>query len=498
MGIGHVMRTLALAQAWQDAGGTCAFAMIEPPAGIAGRLGHEGMRVVPLSALPGSDDDARQTVELAQKQSAAWVVVDGYQFGGNYQRLIKESGLRLLVLDDYGHADHYWADLVLNQNLRADDALYRSCEPYTRLLLGVRFALLRREFWKWRDWNRVIAPLGRHILITMGGADPGNMASKVMEAIQNTTLEDCHATVLATDSYSYFRELRDVVQRSRIPAKILTNVVDMPALAAEFDVAVICAGGTLWELLFMGCPTLSFVRDSVQSAIVDELDDCRVLVRLGWADRMDAVEFVKRLDNFCGSREDRARVSDSSRKTVDGFGVHRVLTCLNTPAPETTVALVPFTKDYVRRTFDWVCNAELQRSFLMRGEPTWEKHAAYFDRVLADTTQRVYAILAAGEHVGNCGFKNLMLPVGLGELWMYIGDRSVRGIGVGRATLANLLHEGFHAMHLETIYLHVADFNLPAIRLYRQAGFNEVAAAAGEWAECGCRVLRMELKRKDF
>ena len=38
MGTGHVMRCLALAQAWQDEGGECIFAMAEAPAAVKQRL----------------------------------------------------------------------------------------------------------------------------------------------------------------------------------------------------------------------------------------------------------------------------------------------------------------------------------------------------------------------------------------------------------------------------------------------------------------------------
>ncbi len=49
----------------------------------------------------------------------------------------------VLAVDDYGHAGHYTADLVLNQNLHAREELYQDREAHTRLLLGNRFALLR-------------------------------------------------------------------------------------------------------------------------------------------------------------------------------------------------------------------------------------------------------------------------------------------------------------------------------------------------------------------
>ncbi len=154
-GTGHVMRGLALGQAWQKTG-LVLFAVSQCTPALEERLRGEGFEVRRSAVEPGSQADAQVTAALALQLGAAWVVVDGYQFGADYQRVIKSAGLRLLFLDDYGHADHYHANLVLNQNLGADAGLYARREPYTRLLLGVRYALLRREFLLYRDWQRAI------------------------------------------------------------------------------------------------------------------------------------------------------------------------------------------------------------------------------------------------------------------------------------------------------------------------------------------------------
>ncbi|MGB3996558.1 MAG: UDP-2,4-diacetamido-2,4,6-trideoxy-beta-L-altropyranose hydrolase, partial [Acetomicrobium sp.] len=135
MGSGHVMRCLALAQAWQDGGGDVVFVLATESLNAEARLTAEGFEVVYINAKPGSAEDARLTTKLAHKFGASWVVVDGYHFGGDYQKIIKEAGLNLLFIDDYGHADYYPADIVLNQNIHADEDLYRNRASYTKLLL---------------------------------------------------------------------------------------------------------------------------------------------------------------------------------------------------------------------------------------------------------------------------------------------------------------------------------------------------------------------------
>ena len=145
MGTGHVMRTLGLAQSWQDQGGKAAYAAASCPAGVEERLLKENIELVRLSPPAGSVEDALATAEAAKDRGACWVVVDGYHFSGGYQKALKQAGRRLLAVDDFGHAEHYWADVILNQDLNAEEGLYRNREPYARLLLGPEFVCLRRE-----------------------------------------------------------------------------------------------------------------------------------------------------------------------------------------------------------------------------------------------------------------------------------------------------------------------------------------------------------------
>src|SRR2546430_6705261 len=196
IGTGHVMRCLALAQAWQDRGGDVVFAMAESSAGIDERLRLEQAQISRLDAMPGSADDAAQTASLAQELQADWAVVDGYHFDFAYQRFLKDTGLQLLIIDDYDHAGHYSADVVINQNISAKESLYTSRERYTRLCLGLDYVLLRREFKVWREWKREIAPVAKKILVTMGGSDPQNLTERVIGSLSSGDLKDLELIVV--------------------------------------------------------------------------------------------------------------------------------------------------------------------------------------------------------------------------------------------------------------------------------------------------------------
>ncbi|NJN67365.1 MAG: hypothetical protein HC884_11960 [Chloroflexaceae bacterium] len=114
IGTGHVMRCLALAQAWQDRGGRVVFAMAETTPALRERLEAENIPVVCFSAVTGSQEDAQRTLSLARQVEAGWVVADGYHFGAAYQQVVKEAGLRLLLVDRNGGAGNHLLQRVVS------------------------------------------------------------------------------------------------------------------------------------------------------------------------------------------------------------------------------------------------------------------------------------------------------------------------------------------------------------------------------------------------
>ena len=144
MGSGHVMRCLALAQAWKRIGGKSLFVSAAVPDMLADRLRNSGIALKRISVEYGSETDSAVTSATASVEHAAWSVIDGYQFTSRYYQRLKSCGSRVLVMDDVCHTDRYDVDAILNQNPYASEEVYRSRGSDASLFLGTRYVLLRR------------------------------------------------------------------------------------------------------------------------------------------------------------------------------------------------------------------------------------------------------------------------------------------------------------------------------------------------------------------
>ena len=201
------------------------------------------------------------------------MVLDGYQFQGAFQTRVRGQGVRVLAVDDYGHAGCYTADLVLNQNPHAREELYHDRANQTGLLLGTRFALLRREFWKWSGWKRDVPEVARKVLVTLGGTDPDKATFKVIDALQRLGLPGLDAVIVVGGGNPHLAELEKAAAMAHGLIRLRANVADMPELMAWADVAVAAGGTTTWERALMGLPSLVVILADNQKEVAEALDE---------------------------------------------------------------------------------------------------------------------------------------------------------------------------------------------------------------------------------
>ncbi|MCK4791586.1 MAG: UDP-2,4-diacetamido-2,4,6-trideoxy-beta-L-altropyranose hydrolase, partial [Desulfobacteraceae bacterium] len=280
IGTGHLMRCLALAQAWEDEGGEVTFVTACQTEGLLQRLRGEGFDIHELARPYPEPSDWDYTKGILAAYPNVWVVLDGYHFDEVYQQQVKEAGHRLLMIDDMAHLKHYYADIVLNQNLHAEQ-LHYAREPYTRLLLGTRYVLLRREFLAWRDWKREIPEIAQRVLVTLGGSDPENHTLKVIQALQEVDIPALEATVVIGASNPHTDVLEAAIRQSQTPIRLICNATNMPELMAWADVAVSAAGATVWELAWMRTPSVILIQADNQRRVAEELHQAGAVVSLG-------------------------------------------------------------------------------------------------------------------------------------------------------------------------------------------------------------------------
>lgn len=463
MGTGHIMRCLALAQALQAAQGQPVFAMAISTPAIEKRLISEGIPVIPLTVRPGSPEDSRETAALTRRLRARWVVVDGYHFHDEYQQILKQSQLRLLWVDDLASTRHYYADFVLNPTISACKRWYRNREPYTRLLLGTRYALLRQEFWPWQGWQRTVPPTARRLLVTLGGSDPDNVTLKVLRALRYLNVEALEVTIVVGGSNPHYDSLQAAASDLRFPINWQWNASNMPELIAKADMAIAAGGSTCWELAFMGLPSILLILADNQRAMATGLAAAGCTVNLGWHEEVTETEIAATVARLSRSRSDRSRMMAIGQQLVDGKGAHTVIRHLE------SIQLRPVREDDCDILWQWA-NDPLVRAVSFSSEPILRNdHVRWLVNKLSDRNCVFYIVLDENS-----------VPVGQIRYEM-TGDRratisasiaaSFRGRGYGLQAIRSGCQALFRASAVETIDAYIKPSNLASIHVFLKSGF---------------------------
>lgn len=268
-GLGHVVRTRALAAAFRE-------------------RGHEPLFV----SAPGME-----------AQSASLIVVDSYAVtGADIARWSRNAPV--CVIDDLGDRDLSPAAAILNQNFGASPQRYAHVPM---LLLGPAYALLRDQFRETRP-ARTFGESDRRVLITLGGGEVTPQLDELAAALKKLP-----------------RELDVVTLGGR------SRQDDVAAMMADADLAVSGGGVTTLELAALGTPAIVTTLAANQEPGAAAMAAAGLAILAGPLEHALPLipGAVERLLRDAGERE---RMSRRMTATVDGNGAQRAADALETIA----------------------------------------------------------------------------------------------------------------------------------------------------------------------
>lgn len=464
MGTGHIMRCIALAQGWQESGGNVHFVISRLSRPLEERITREGFSLTYLDHNPGSREDADETLAVAAQYGAGWIVLDGYQFNGEYQVRIHDGGMQLLVIDDYGHARTYAADIVLNQNAYASMAFYPDPLPRTRFLLGGKYTLLREEF------LQAVQPGGdntegpvRNILVTMGGSDPDNITTAVLDTLLPMVAGFGITVTAAIGGMNRFFPQEDGQYRNTEKIRIVHASQEMPDLIRQADLAITGAGSTAWEIAFLRKPMIAIVLSENQERVAKILHEAGAALAIH--DRTRVRELLgPALRGLLDSPEQRRALGAAAHRLIDGGGVSRVVMAMQ----GRKVRLRRVTEEDSDLLLAWANDPVVRNNAFSQDTISRHTHEEWFRRKLQSPDTAIFIALdkddqPAGQvrfdREGDCVEVDISVAA------------SQRGGGLGVEILRLGIAKLFHTTDIKKINASVKSGNIASKKMFEQAGF---------------------------
>jgi len=466
IGTGHLMRCLALAQAWQERGGEVIFITACDSPALLHRLEDEGFQIVELEKAYPDPDDWATTSKILDENPDSWVVLDGYHFDSAYQLQIKESGNSLMVIDDTAHLDHYYADFLLNQNIYASGLEYY-CEPYTHKLLGTDYVLLRREFWKYREWKREIPDVARKVLVTLGGSDPENQTLKVIQAIQEMDIAGLETIVVIGGSNPYWENLITVT-KCNPNIRLVRNVSNLSELMVWADIAVTGGGGTCYELASMGLPAIILILADNQKSTVNSMSELQAGINLGLYQDILVSNIKEAIKEVLFDVRLRKQISANACMIVDGKGVQRVIDVMNSIGEEKSYLSRPVNWDDKDLLWEWANDPVVRNNSINSEYIPFEDHVSWLKYKL-DSSETYFCIIEKNQ-IPVAQIRYEYISEYMAEINFSVA-KEFRGMGIGTSALDITIRDACNYLHVSIIRGIVLLDNKASQAVFKKAGF---------------------------
>lgn len=499
IGSGHLTRCLTLAEGLRRAGSDVRFLTRVHDVPVTDRIAAAGFPLVELRPAvtdePAGDGDYAAWLGVSQEQDAAQsmdaldgevdlLIVDHYGLDMTWESRLSEVCGSILAIDDLADRQHA-ADVLLDQNLRPDGSLaYIPLVPeHCRVLSGPSYALLRDEYVRarqpWRNRRRAA-----RVLVALGGVDGLALIKVIVEGLSESRLESIDLVVADP---SAVRDALAPLCRA-LPLTIFGPQPHLADLMSQADIAVGAGGGTTWERLCVGLPSLVTSRAQNQRPGTRELASRGVVVDLGDADTLTPGEVQNAVDSLLMSDDQQRQMHELGQALVDGHGRRRVV---ETVVPTSASALTLREAGPKDRglLWMWANDRTVREQSLDEAPIPWASHVAWHQRVHDDPWVHLLVLEAAGLPVGQLRFD----LDGWRATVNYSLDPCVRGRGWGRQIIelgTNWLSERVPNGPLELVAI-VRPANLASASVFERLAFTrELVAHEGHDVFRFTRTLR--------
>jgi UDP-2,4-diacetamido-2,4,6-trideoxy-beta-L-altropyranose hydrolase len=329
IGTGHVLRNLGLADELRARGHTVLFVCSSAPGHLIELVRSRGYRCEALP--PGIDisEDARLTTAAATRlgRPVDWLIVDHYGLDARWEQIARRVARRLFVIDDLADRPHEGDVLLDSAHDESVADLYRRLvPPTTKLLLGPRYILLRREFFSRPHAPRLPAAV-RRILVTFGGNDPLNMTGLALRALAQPVFAPLVIDVTLGLSNPRLEEVRKQAQ-AIANVTVYVQHPEPSKLMAQADLCLGAGGTTTWERCYLGLPTLIVVLAENQQDFAEACDRLGVVRYIGRGEMLSADDLRNAVVSAMDDSSWRVASSAAGQALVDGKGISRVVNAI--------------------------------------------------------------------------------------------------------------------------------------------------------------------------
>ena len=334
IGLGHIMRCLALARGLEKAGVRSIFVVKDYDKRVVRLIHHHGYKVESIPAASDFKEDGSLTIKSCQQYNADLIITDLCYKSAfhqpahylNYLSGLKATGRFLLTIDDVSVLP-FPSDILLNPNYRAEELNY-CFDENIRFLLGPSYFIFRQEFIEAANSARGIRKEAKNIVATLGGGN-GDVKSALVKivralvSLQNSSL--ALRIVAGSISPHFEKSLQNILKGYRGNYEVLGGTDNMARLMLWSDLAITGGALTKYETAVTGTPSLVISVDEQQAGWMRQFERAGTALNLGGAWDSSEQDIGAAIERVLKSKSLRMEMSRKGKRLVDGKGIERII-----------------------------------------------------------------------------------------------------------------------------------------------------------------------------
>lgn len=321
IGFGHLFRTLAIAEEFRKKEISNIFFIINNseslklilsqyqfPFSIAGSINEEAdvKLLIPnydnnvqYIFLIDTKDDVSQEIELFKKLKGKIVLIDNY----TPARLISEINVYPIITKNFQSLP--WQNYV------------------GKLFYGHQYVPITERILRFRE-KIVNFQNRKSIFISFGGTDPNNLTQKVISALIKFD-ETVDINVMVGHAFLHAEDLKQSIRECPRNITVHQNTVEIGALMCSAGLAITALGTTIYELAYLGVPTV--IISNFQGDAADEVDlsqnECFKVI--GYHEKLSENDLHRIICDLWNQSEYRQIMSFKGLELIDGTGAKNIV-----------------------------------------------------------------------------------------------------------------------------------------------------------------------------
>lgn len=308
IGLGHVIRSLALAEMLKEEF-NCEFATRFVTDFLVTEIKKSCSAIYHLP----ENEDEHFNYFLKLIKGDEIIVLDNYFFSTDYQKKILLKGCKLVCIDDL--VDKYFvSNAVINHSPGIQKSDY-SCESYTKLAIGLDYALLRNEFLNTKKSEKEIVNFDK-VFLSLGGSCFNSLSKYYIDLLLETKVKEVIIIANNLSLEGFVKDTKYATNKIQLYKNV--NAKSMVKILDYVDVAVVPSSTLSFEAVSRNTPLITGYFVDNQQKIYNGLIEYDKIKGLGDLNKLEKEKFIESFMEYEQEIKKSGRPSNLINKSVVG------------------------------------------------------------------------------------------------------------------------------------------------------------------------------------